>query len=410
MDGLQIEGEKQLSPDLAATARVGRTPRDRWYRTAIGVMTMVLALFSPAAFVVLGWFTEAYQDTSASSEVSHRLHEVVFGILFSIALVGAASQWRNPRQNLAGLLQLTVSLGVLALVVATTVGWDPGLLLYVVPLGLVLALHPGAAPTRSGPIWWWALFLTLVAVPGITGDVAGHAERAQAAAQNHTTHWSAMAAFAAVLICLGVVVAFRVTGHRLVAATLGISAIGYGIAALLFPYDASSHRPEYSIGMILWGLAWLLSVRFLDRTSRAARSRLIRIASGAAIVLFALMVGRVWAEFDTPPNVPHRPSPDEPMMTAGGVDRATCLQCHATGVAGAPIVPHDLGRACEEQPCWGGRTDCVGCHRIDPGLGGPREQIQVGVWPQLAVDKPPESSERLTRQEINLIRQLEVGR
>ncbi len=43
--------------------------------------------------------------------------------------------------------------------------------------------------------------------------------------------------------------------------------------------------------------------------------------------------------------------------------------------------PHELNRKCEDGLCWGGRTDCAGCHQIDPELGGPTQRIEVGVEP-----------------------------
>ena len=75
---------------------------------------------------------------------------------------------------------------------------------------------------------------------------------------------------------------------------------------------------------------------------------------------------------------------------AADVDRATCLGCHATGVDGAPVIPHEQDRTCgEEGPCWGGRTDCAGCHRIDPALGGATEKIEVSRWAGLLVEGGP---------------------
>jgi peptidoglycan/LPS O-acetylase OafA/YrhL len=403
MDGVDIQAG--VSPggaepgDGVATV----TPRDRWYRLSIGAMALVLAMFSPAAFVVLGWFTEAYQDTQAASEVSHRFHEVVFGILFTIALIGALSQWRRPGSNRAGLLQLTAVLGILTVVIAVTVGWDPGLLLYLIPLAAVLLSRPSVVQARSGPVWPMAALLTLVALPSLSDDIVGHIERARTAAQNHTTHWSAMAAFAVVLLALGVISAFRFTGYRLVACTLGVAAIGYGVAAIVFPFDASSHRTGYSIGMALWGLAWILGLRLFDRPRARSSRTILRLAAGSALALIALIAGVVWAETDSPPNVPHRPHPDQIEVVAADVDRATCLGCHQTGTAGAPIPPHDLDRVCDDGHCWGGRTDCMGCHQIDPQLGGPAEMLEAGLARSHSLSFPVGPIHRLDAGQLSAI-------
>lgn len=368
-----------ITPDPAnlTSGEPATTPdRSRSFQASVWVTIIVIALFSPAGFVILGWFTDAFQENTTSSEVSHRFHEVVFGIMFTIALVGAGSQLRSPTRHLAGLLQAVSTIAILTLVIATTVGWDPGLLLWALPVVLMFTLRPRVSPVRVGPTWGAAALLTLIALPVLIRDVAGHIERAVEAAQNHTTHWGAMAAFGGLLVVMGAIVAMRVTGYRMTAVCLGMAGVGYGAAALAFPYDASSHRPGLAIGFVVWGGAWLAATRYLDRPA-PKWSRIVRIVVGAAVVLTVLIAGRVWTELDVPPNVPHRPHPDLQALSTDDVDRSTCLGCHATGVVGAPIVPHEADRACEGEPCWGGRTDCIGCHRIDPALGGPEFQVQV---------------------------------
>jgi hypothetical protein len=357
-------------------------------------MILVLVLFSPAAFVLLGWATEAYHDTGTSSEVSHRLHEVVFGILFSLALVGAITQLLSPKRNLAGLIQVTVTLVTLAIVVTATVNWQIGLLLYLLPLAGLLVFAAPAKPFRSGPIWWWAMALVLMALGPMRVEIEGHIDRAISGAQNHTTHWSAMATFALVLLLLGGVVALRVTGYRIVAMSVAGAAAIYGLASLIFPYDASSHTAGYAIMLILWAAAWLLGLAFLDRPPKEVpRSLPIRVVKRGLLVVglffsFAI-VAALWIGLDEPPNVPHSPNPNQPILEAADVDRATCLECHQTGISAAPASPHPA-RVCEDQPCWGGRIDCAGCHRLDPELGGPLEQLEVQAWDPYALAGPSE--------------------
>ena len=368
-------------------------PIERYFRAAVWTMIVVLLLLSPAAFVVLGWVTEAYQEAAAaSSEVSHRLHEVVFGILFSLALVGAVTQLFGPKRNLAGLIQLTVTLVTLSIVVTVTVAWQWGLLLYLIPLAAVLAFARPVKPFRSGPIWWWGFVLTLIAVVPFRGEIERHVQRALSEAQNHTTHWSAMATFALVLLLLGGVVAFRVTGYRIVAMSIAAAAAVYGLASLIFPYDASSHKPEYAIVLMLWAAAWLLGVFFFDRPAKDnPRPAALRVVGWVMLAFAMLIIPFAWVVADDPPNVPHRPDPSQPTLIAADVDRATCLDCHASGIAGAPVSPHPE-RVCGEdgERCWGGRTDCAGCHRIDPDpdLGGPTEQREVSAWGPLLVKEP----------------------
>ena len=382
--------EPLLRPDGDLSAERNR---ERYFRAAVWIMIVVLLVLSPAAFVLLGWFTEAYQEAAAaaSSEVSHRLHEVVFGILFSLALVGAVTQLLGPKRNLAGLIQLTVTLVTLSVVVTWTVDWQVGLLLYLIPLAGVLAFARPVRPFRSGPIWWIALVLTLIAIIPFRVGIEGHVQRALGEAQNHTTHWSAMATFGLVLLLLGGVVAFRVTGYRIVAMSIGGAAAVYGLASLVFPYDASSHKPAYAIVLMLWAAAWVLGVLFFDRPAKdSPRPAALRVVGWVILAFAMLIVPFAWVVADTPPNVPHRPDPSQPTLIAADVDRATCLDCHATGTAGVPLPPHETDKTCggDGELCWGGRTDCAGCHRIDPDLGGPTEQIEVSAWGPLLVEEP----------------------
>lgn len=377
-------------PDAEVSAR---SNREQYFRASVWAMIIVLVVRSPAPYLVLGWVTEAYQETGASSEVSHRLHEVVFGILFSLALVGAVTQLLGPKRNLAGLIQLTVSLVTLSIVATWTVDWDFGLLLFLVPLAGVLVFATPAKPFRSGKIWRWAVVLVLIAWFPLRGEIEGHVARALSGAQNHTTHWSAMAAFALVLLILGGVVAFRVTGYRIVAMSVAGAAGVYGLASLIFPYDASSHNPGYAIVLMIWAAAWLVGVLFFDRPARdQPRPLAVRVVGWVILAPAILIISVFWLAVGDPPNVPHSPNPSQPTAEAADVDRATCLDCHATEVAGAPVVPHRFDRTCGDdgEPCWGGRTDCAGCHRIDPALGGPSEQIEVSAWGPLLAQEPPD--------------------
>lgn len=370
----------------------------------------MLLLLSPAAFMVLGWFTDAYRDTAAASEVSHRLHEIVFGILFSLALVGAVSLLFSAKRSVGGLIQLTVPLLTLSIIVTSTVAWDFGLLLYLTPLAAVLLFARPSRPYRSGPIWWWAAALVVIAAFPFRVEIDGLVARAMSGAQNHTTHWSAMAAFVLVLIFLGGVVALRVSGYRVVALSIAGAAAVYGAASLVFPYDASSHRPGYAVGLMVWAAAWFLGVRYLDHPHRAKRHSTVARVVGRGFLLLAVpLISVIWVTTDSQPNVPHRPDPNRPELMAADVDRATCLECHASSTVGAPIPPHSFDQACEGELCWGGRSDCAGCHRLDPNLGGPTEQIELSGWVSLAVQAPPSRGiNPLAAEDLALIDALEA--
>jgi hypothetical protein len=395
-------------PELTPSGRSQKS--DLAFRVSIWAMIVVLLVRSPANLLILGWFTETYRDTAASSEVSHRLHEVAFGIFFSLALVGAISQIASAKRNLAGLGQLIVTLMTLAVVVTVTLGPDYWFFLFLVPLAGVVAFHGPIRPIREGPIQIWAVYLVVLATPTFVFEVASHVAKAAQNAQNHTTHWSVMAAFYIAMVLLAVGVTLRTRGYKLVGWSLGLASVVFGAASFAFPYDASSHRRAFSVFLILWGLSWIIGTVLGGRVT--IKSRLVRTLGiiGAALsvpilLMFAVIIVPI---IDTPPNVPHRPNPNIQEMSAGDVDRATCLECHGSGVAGAPVIPHETDRTCEDELCWGGRSDCAGCHRIDPALGGPTEQISVSVPTDFLhlSTKIPLSGEALFDGEMAMLRDM----
>lgn len=410
-----IETSESTGSDDAVRLEGKPRPGSTGFRLAVWTMLVVLVLRSPANLIVLGWFTETYRDTEAASEVSHRFHEVAFGIFFTLALVGAISQLLNARRNLAGLAQLTLSLLALAMVVTWTLGVDYWLLIFLIPLAAILWFYGPIRPIRQGPSPLWAVFLLALATPAFLNEIVNNATRAVGGAQNHTTHWSVMAALYGVLLGLGLIYAIRVRGFRLVGWCLGLASIVLGAASYAFPYDASSHRREFAVFLILWGMAWIIGSAF-SRQQEKPHSNLRKVltitASIVAIPAVFLISVIIIPGIDTPPNVPHRPNPNVPAMTALDVDRNTCLECHATGVAGAPVIPHESSQTCGDdgEPCWGGRTDCAGCHRIDPALGGPTDQISVGL-PERFVHLMPHASDgirALGPDEINEL--IELGK
>jgi hypothetical protein len=313
-------------------------------------------------------------------------------MLFTLALVGAISLLLRPTESTAGLLQLGVTLWTLMVLVNLNVRWQFGLLLQLTPLTAIILLRPRGVRLRAGPLWGWAVALTAVALLPFLTEVDGLLGRAMVEAQNHTTHWSAMAAFSLSLVLLGVIVAFRVTGYRVTGYSISAAAMGYGVVSLAFPFDASSHRFGYSVGLILWGLGWAGALRWLDQPWRRqqAAPRTIAVLKWVLIVPLVLVASGVWDANNDQPNVPHRPDPDHPQLVAADVDRTTCLGCHLTGKAGAPAPPHDPAQVCEDMPCWGGRTDCAGCHQIDPDLGGDKLRIEVPPGGATALRSPPE--------------------
>ena len=365
------------------------------FRVSIIITLAVLVLFSPLILLGLGWFLEAYEEVEGAAPVSHRVHEVSFGILFALALVGALTQRRAPTKNVAGMQQLVLVVVSFTLVMWLGLGvleWVS--LLYLVPVAAAGIFHPAGRrlvwpPLRPSLI---GLALTAVAILPLVDAAGRELERAGAQAQNHSSHWGAMGAFFVIVLLLSLLAALRPPGHRVVAVSVGSGIVVYSLASLVFAFDASSHPSGWAAFAMLWGLAWAATGiwypearRRKERKTGVLRQMLVAVAAfGGTFV--GLFVAVIWAGGDDPPNVPH--SLEVPYEQA---NPQTCLACHGTGEEGAPDVPHEFPRD--------GISDCLACHQYDPDLIAPIAQANRNAW-----GPAPEPSLPLTADQLSGLR------
>jgi len=361
-------------------------PRRTLFTVALATALVVLLARSPVILVFLGWFLGPYEEVSGAGVLSHRVHEIAFGILFSWALVGALSQVRSPSRNVAGALQLILTLTIFTVVVTAATGTFELLsLLMLVPVAGVAMLHPAGKhlfrPTLEPSVA--LLSLAALGAPWLLSETTRELGLASARAQGHTSHWAAMASFILLLVLLSLLAALRPPGYRAIAASIGVGAILLGLAALLYPFDASG-MGGWPI-LMAWGGTWLLvAIRTGTRAPPVGRPRLLgRLRPGARVgaALFGGLVLMV-AITSSPPNVPHNLEqvPGRGSVAWSDAGRATCLTCHLTGVQGAVVVNHPT-RTCgaEYDSCIEARSDCLACHRFDPALGGSTRVVEAAA-------------------------------
>lgn len=380
------------------------------FRVSLWALIAVLYFFSPFVLVVLGWFQEPFSELGGAESVSHRVHEVLFGVMFAQAMVGAVSQLRNPIGRRAGMLQTLAALvGFVAALAA--VGEVEFLGVSFVALAIVATiLHPAGRVDWRGswhPLPGLALLALSGAVPLVLMATDNFA-KASVQAADHLTHWGGVAAFAVVQLLLAIVASLRPPGYRLVAGSVGAAGLIYLAASFLFPFDASARPQFFALWLGLWSLSWVV-VAAVGQPKRSAMTGLgalaiLLVISGSGLVGIGLAVflaavllvlarrrqgfprflsialsavgyllivggGLVASDTGEPPFVPHG--------LVGGYAQAssqTCLECHAVGADGATRIPHDQFETCGgeyQEDCWDGRRDCLGCHRYDPVLGGP---------------------------------------
>lgn len=429
--------------DLNATSppELSGEPVPTWRSRAFSVCLLALLgalyFFSPMVLVVLGWFQEPFSELGGAEVVSHRVHEVLFGTLFTIAFVGVVSQLRFPYLRLAGMLQTLAAVASFFVVLAL-LGEVEGLGFVFLGLAvLATVLHPGREPG-----WWRRLrprpvlgFLALAGLFPLASLAESHLEKAELRAANHLTHWGGVAALGLVLVLLSILAFLGPPGYRLAAGSLGVGSLLFAAVSWVFPFDASARPDLFAVWLLIWGMVWLLvgigPLPTAGRQMRKASSWLApavlllgfgltgptglaigallavliivvanrrkdktaRIGSGKlanALLLVVLgLLGLAGAASLSAPNVPHGVEG----VAFSNFGRQTCLNCHGLGVEGATAIPHETDRVCDpaEGGCWGGRTDCVGCHRYDPALGGPRTLISTetaGSW-KLAAEPTP---------------------
>lgn len=407
------------------------------FRVSLWALIAVLYFFSPFVLVVLGWFQEPFSELGGAESVSHRVHEVLFGVIFAQAMVGAVSQLRNPIGRRAGMLQTLAAL--LGFVVALAVIGEVELLgVSFVALAIVATfLHPAGRVDWRGS-WHPLPGLVLLALSGAVPLVlmaTDNFAKASVQAADHLTHWGGVAAFAIVQLLLAIIASFRPPGYRLVAGSVGVAGLVYLAASFLFPFDASARPQFFALWLGIWSLSWL-AVAIVGKPRSSSMTWLgalaiilvisgtglvgLTLAAFLAVVLlvlarrkegfprflsvalaafgYLLLVGGGLVASATvePTFVPHG--------LAEGYESATsqtCLECHAVGADGATRIPHETTDTCggeDHEDCWDGRRDCLGCHRYDPSLGGPTDPpfLPGGGLARAPTGGIPLSSQQLT--------------
>lgn len=300
-------------------SEVGAQRRSRFRRVAFVVLVVLFALVlvspvSPLLFGVLGWFLSP-EETGGTS---HRVHDVSFGALFAISLVGLLAQLKSAWHKVAPMQQVAIPIYLLILfemiVSGPSADMVPIYLLFGLPPLVIALLHPARREVFQPTVRPSRVLLAMVivaAIPllvfavgqyraGLVGvaisegpefaelgrleeDPEATEEQFEAAFREaveaaqltpeevelveHFFHWPGMAAVAGAIILVGLLAALRIRGWRVSAWTAGLALAYYGLVSVLTPDDASS-------GGYLWGglaIAW--GIVFIVLAEREARIR-----------------------------------------------------------------------------------------------------------------------------------------
>ncbi len=297
--------------EAARTSEASKARRISFYVLLV-LFTLMHAFLSPLPFAVLGLFVEV-----EPGGVSHRLHEIIFGWVFALSIVGLLVHVRRPQEKVAGMYQVMIAIWLIA--AATLVVdrlFDPVVLIFLIIPVLLLALHPGrarllrpsVAPSKvlvgltvvaAVPLLFYSFTEFRIGLeasriaPEIFEDLdedstddefneaasAGTSTNEEFEQVQHYGHWSAMGAFALIVVGLSAVASLRVPGWRLTAWSAGLSAILYGGASITFPGDASAANSFWAALAIAWGTAFIVAAERDKREPTPANPADLQLAA-----------------------------------------------------------------------------------------------------------------------------------
>lgn len=227
------------------------------YRITMGVLGVALALAGFALLsLIAGWFGVGDREI-------HQIHDIAWGLLGGVLIsTGLIVQALRPERWIAPAQQAMVGAGAL------TVGFALGgefafIAVGIVVIALLVALHPdrGALFSGEGLSVPMLLLALLAVVPAVLYalDQAEIQRACASALDEHCEefHWSQMAALAVALPAVGAVAALRATGWRLTTWCVGISALLWGVASLLFPDHVSALPTAWAVGTLVAGAVFV---------------------------------------------------------------------------------------------------------------------------------------------------------
>jgi hypothetical protein len=327
-------------------------------------------------------------------------------------------------------------------IITLTTGWEWPTLLFLLPLAVLIWLHPGRKeffsfklqPQRS------AVIMMMLLTGPLLDALAREFDKAANEVRGHQSHWAGMAAFALTLLIIGYLAALRVHGWPLLTWSMGIALAVYGVLSLTQPFDASARPNVTAVFAIAWSGVWIFLAkagapvpvvrrhglvvctncgttndrRLFDECRRCTvalpdvehsspddivpisrarkRWRTARLVLGGFSILIAgAAIGEIARTIVAPP-VPHSLESSSPR---------SCLECHATGALHAPIIDWRWHNWYEDEDRNFVPT-CSECHdlpeithsaAIDPGAGALAYQHRSAPNPVLMGHDQQQSTE-----------------
>ena len=201
-------------------------------------------------------------------ELSHRTHDVAYGLLFATSVVGMLAQLRRPRHNVAGMTMALIPAASLLLAAVlssdldSVVRFNP--LRYAAAVIVVAALvHPAGREffssfnvSRTSPAMIG--LVVIASVPLLAFALASiRLQRTDIGMHTFMGHYGFMAAFSFTVIGVSVLASLRPDGWRLTAWVAGLLPATLGIVSFIYPDASSSLTGFWAFAAMAWGAAFI---------------------------------------------------------------------------------------------------------------------------------------------------------
>lgn len=224
------------------------------------LFTLMLTIMAPVLPAALtGWF-------QPDAFGAHRFHETVAAILLWLVPIGLLLQFVRPAQRVGAMQQVVLVLLGLNLVILAGGYSFPPMLIFLALALVVAALHPARGQLLPAGVPDWRMFALalLAAVPLLvyaTEQIGLQRLAVPGDEHGEFGHWVLMAGYAAAIILLSVVAAFRRPGWRAPAWSAGLLAMVLGLASLVMPGQASASSALWAVLAVVWGVAFIILSR-----------------------------------------------------------------------------------------------------------------------------------------------------
>jgi hypothetical protein len=235
------------------------------FATALLITLAMAGLIGLMVFVMQ--LQPGFMGMAHGTQPEHRTHDLIYGFLFTTAVVGILAQLRRPSKNVAGMLMALIPW--VALLLAAALSTDPGVILsterLLVAVGTIIAalLHPAERDFfRSfsvSRINWVMLALVVIAAVPLLAFASTNIGLQSKVTDEHAAmgHYGFMAAFSFTVIGVGVLASLRSNGWRLTAWVAGLLPALFGVTSMMNPDASSSLGPVGAVAAILWGVAFV---------------------------------------------------------------------------------------------------------------------------------------------------------